>query len=158
MIKLRYLLPMLLLPVQAFADNSTCLGDAVSIPSVVLDKSGLGSSQTAPISASVMSSIAVPLAGIMVEYQLWSLDRPAALATGTVSTLIAIPGGLLPEEIFEFDHSIWLDDRARSLAEEASSLEMRFVVKNALSSENKRHSQSPSIMGWAGSEVKTLCN
>jgi len=158
MIKLRHLMPLLLLPVQAIAESSTCLVDAVLIPSEVLEKSALGASQIAPISASVVSSIDVPLAGIMVEYQLWSLDRPVALATGTVSALVAIPGGLLPEEAFEFDHPIWLDDRARSLADEASSLEVRFVVQNALSADNMRHTQGPFMSGWTGSEVGSLCD
>lgn len=99
----------------------------------------------------------VALAGLMVEYQLWSNDRPVALASDMVSATGDVSGGLLPGEATSFEHPIWLGGRAQSLAQDATTLEVRFVVLNALPSDHKRHTQGPFMSGWSGSGAAELC-
>jgi len=157
MIKSCCIAALALIPLCAKADPSTCLSASVTANEVALALGAEPLGQTITVEAVIANELTVPVAGLMVEYQLWSSDRPVTLARGTVAALVDIPGGLLPGEELTFEHPIWLDERAQSLAQDASALMVRFVVLNALSSENIRHTQGPFMSGWSGSGVTLLC-
>lgn len=150
-----------LLAAPATAQEGDCLTRAISMPAVKMDQAAIEAasegSMTAPVAVAVENISAPALAGIMIDYELWSNDRPAEIAKGRVNETISIPGGLMPGESFNFQQAIWLDGRALEIALGASNLELRFTILNALSTENARHEHSPTMLGWSSSTVSRLC-
>jgi hypothetical protein len=78
----------------------------------------------------ITNGLKADLGGAIVKYELWSADRPKALASSYAQYAHSMRGGLLSGETATLREFIGLTDRAMQLATSASTLTVTVSLLN----------------------------
>lgn len=135
-------------------ETLSCLQERFPVEVISTTKETL---DTRSVRISVTNESSFAAGGVWVDFAIHAAGRPLPIYQGSIREAATIPGGLLPGETLTAEDFHFMDERVKTIAEEANGLEITAELRNVADAKMRGFFEHPAMGSWTNGITAERC-